>query len=327
LTINKIYTQANGAQDLAVGANHKKIYKEVCTRDVDLAFQFGYLEPYQIEEFQKVNVDLTKHVALTIRTDYDEKLRGKGFIYVSPDRGPNAFKGQNIVENAWTEANDYNYSRLRSVLLHEIGHVFGLQHGANNDTIMSSKLAEDAVSKSSYTHYSVMQQAVFFPKSTKLNHTFCNDDSDANSDPDAFKNFRKFFQVPVEDECVRVFMDLNQLVIRSGRKSFQGQWQEIGRAKFESKAVRKSQLVSIWLPPNQTLFPDLTWPRVLLGAASVEIQQPAVFRYQVTQEIAPLFIQASPRHIQIGGVVDGKMVPDLLPKGEYNSSLSGWEYK
>jgi hypothetical protein len=316
---NTAYFSSKGEQKVVVGINTSHIYKQNCSSDVDLAFQFGHLEPYQIDEFKTLNVDLTRYVALTIRTDYSDELRGKGFIYVSPDRGPNAFTGHNILPNAWTE-NDENFTRLRGIIVHEMGHVFGLKHGATNDTIMSAKFAEATVTRIGYPYYNSLNEAVFFPKQGRLNDTFC--------DPlePKYKNIRAFFEIPDTTECLRIFLDMNQLYVSTGRKQHNLSWELVGRAKFDNRAERYHQLVSLWLPPTQTLFKNLTWPSVLLGAASAEIQQAAVFKNEVSGKHSPLFIQATPRFVQIGGLLGDEMIPDLLPEEEY-STLSGWEYK
>jgi hypothetical protein len=80
-------------KELKVYVNTDMTFKDVCDESVDLAFQFGWLSQVQQQEIERLKVDLTRYVALSIRTDYSTQLRGKGFIYVSPDRGPMAFRG------------------------------------------------------------------------------------------------------------------------------------------------------------------------------------------------------------------------------------------
>ena len=67
---------------------------------VDLVFQFGLLSETQRQDFSSRGIDLTRHVALTNRISYSQSLKGNGFIYVSPDNGPNALRGQNVLPNA-----------------------------------------------------------------------------------------------------------------------------------------------------------------------------------------------------------------------------------
>ncbi len=77
---------------------------------------------------EKEKIDRRRFVAFSQRLEdsYDRaRLKGKGFIYIAPDHGENAFQVSAAVPEAWTKGGTY---RLRNVLIHELGHVFGLSH-------------------------------------------------------------------------------------------------------------------------------------------------------------------------------------------------------
>ena len=99
------------------------IYQTHCTPETDMRFQFGVLNPDQFE-YLKGPRDL---VGVAVRTHYDSaNLRGKGFIYISPERGPlamNIIPHQN--QGPWSRSEG---ALLYPVILHEIGHIFGLRH-------------------------------------------------------------------------------------------------------------------------------------------------------------------------------------------------------
>lgn len=316
---NDIHTE-QGSQNQVLRVVTSNQLRDDCA-NVDLKFQFGHLDDNQRTKFDEYNVNLKRYVGLTIRTDYSNELRGKGFIYISNDRGPNAFEGHNILEKAWTE-HDYQHSRLKQLLIHELGHVFGLQHSDHNESIMSAKFAENLVTKESgYWSSDVMANSVFFPSPERLSRKFC---LDAGNN---YENSREFFGVPEDSPCFRIHFDINQIVVYHGNSAGFESWQELGRGKFDPYAKRFKQLVTVWLPPEQTVFPGLSWPSSLLGPASLEIQTTSMYKNHLTQESRPMFIQASPRFFQIGGVVGNKIVPDILPKfGEY-TNLSGWQYQ
>lgn len=98
--------------------------KEIgCTETTDIRFLFGY-ETLSKEEIEFLK-EPKKYIGITVRTSYDRaQLRGKGFVYISSDFGPNAYENSGqLIERAWERPQLLQYA-----LLHEIGHVFGLVH-------------------------------------------------------------------------------------------------------------------------------------------------------------------------------------------------------
>ncbi len=93
-----------------------------CSDATDIKFQFGTLDGAQFAYFK----DPTKMVASAVRTDYDTKqLRGRGFVYVSPDSGPLKIQSTEVTANPWSKKDG---ALLVPVLIHELGHVFGISH-------------------------------------------------------------------------------------------------------------------------------------------------------------------------------------------------------
>lgn len=83
-------------------------------------------------------------IAGSVRTDYDPKtMKGRGFIYLKSDLGSESFVKTDQVDRPWEKEGLF----LR-VLIHELGHVFGLQHTDRGlmmaqypETIMKKTLA------------------------------------------------------------------------------------------------------------------------------------------------------------------------------------------
>lgn len=314
-----------------VSVNTSRYIKEECNKDTDLSFQFGTLTTEQQNEFQRLQVDLTRYVALTIRTDYSDDLRGKGFIYISPDRGPNAFKGQNIRPEAWTAVDQYGGdppvneygSRLQSVLTHELGHVFGLAHADSNDSIMGARHAELIVSKPSAENIAsrvALKSAVFFPKAREFPDTCGNFEKT--------KDFRTFFEIPSEMDCFSIHLSLNSLIVEMSENSDSPKIR-VGTAEFADGGQRRhKQLVTLWLPQTQKAFPNLpNYVSSLLGPAGSEVQHSAVFKMEGSSKEKAIFVQASPRYVQIGGASETGIIPDLLPESAHGLVLSGWNSK
>lgn len=133
-----------------IGLGGQKFIRMGCSEEqVDLTLTLGVLDDEQLAAINEPS----RFAAITVRTNYDaEDLRGRGFIYISPDRGPRAFKGLNLVRNAWT-LGDHN-NLLRLTFIHELGHVFGLQHDdRENITLMSSKFVETMLQRDNYQTY------------------------------------------------------------------------------------------------------------------------------------------------------------------------------
>jgi hypothetical protein len=140
--------RASGSSRVLLGG--QRFERTHCAdQSIDLHLNLGVLTGEQLALVR----DPSRFAALTVRTSYDqENLRGKGFIYIAPDRGVRAFRGDNIVEAAWTlgERNDL----LKRTFMHELGHVLGLQHNESpGQWLMSAKFVETMLKKEFYEKY------------------------------------------------------------------------------------------------------------------------------------------------------------------------------
>lgn len=134
------FEQAEKDSDAVELATQKFVETE-CDEYTDITFQLGILSPKQKRFLQHPEFS----VARTVRTSYDEvNLRGKGFVYVSPETGPLALKAldreNTPILNRWSHAEG---KLLEIVLIHEIGHIFGLQHA---EGVMSEDVPRGIIS-------------------------------------------------------------------------------------------------------------------------------------------------------------------------------------
>lgn len=117
--------------------------------NVDLVFQFGFLSEKQIDYFKNP----TKIIGSSVRTSYDPLLmRGRGFVYIAPSRGSLAMDIEGIVSDPW-ELN--NGGLLTNILIHELGHVFGIPHLSHSAAIiMKEGFPEEVLAEESAEFYS-----------------------------------------------------------------------------------------------------------------------------------------------------------------------------
>lgn len=107
-----------------------------CDENTLLRFQLGTLTTEQQQHLQEP----ASVVASTVRTSYDlEALRGKGFIYVAADAGPLRPTSPGVVDHPWDRGDG---ALLARVLLHELGHVFGLPHFGDQGSLMGMQHPE-----------------------------------------------------------------------------------------------------------------------------------------------------------------------------------------
>jgi hypothetical protein len=84
--------------------------------------------------------DDLESAAIAIRTEYDEnKLRGRGFIYVAPAKGPQGLESKGSTIDPWTI---FDGGLLMVTIQHELGHVFGLQHTQESNGLMGARTIE-----------------------------------------------------------------------------------------------------------------------------------------------------------------------------------------
>jgi hypothetical protein len=104
--------------------------------DVLLRFQLGKLSVEQMARFGNPK----RFVANTVETAYDEvNMRGEGFIYLAPEKGTLRPEDKNTAENFWSALDN---RILQLVLMHELGHVFGLAH--SDDFMMHENMPQKA---------------------------------------------------------------------------------------------------------------------------------------------------------------------------------------
>lgn len=146
--------------------------KTDCSEQTDLRFLLGTLSP---QDFLDANTNksiaqhsLGKSAGLAVRTQYDEAtMRGRGFVYVAPETGSLKLQSPEIVTHPWQI---FGGKIFRVTVMHELGHVFGLQHSHEGDDLMGSRTIEYLLSKKVYVEipFERTERAIFHSKLKQL---------------------------------------------------------------------------------------------------------------------------------------------------------------
>jgi hypothetical protein len=148
--------QSNFSHDFEIDTrvgNQTFNYVEHCSDAIDIKFQLGFLTDQQLLQFPNHKQIL----GLAHRTHYDEvNLKGKGFIYLAPEEGKLRPLAARMHATPWSFGNNFS---LKYALIHELGHVFGLQDDHYSDSgLMSAMFIELITSKEAVRHAQRMNE-------------------------------------------------------------------------------------------------------------------------------------------------------------------------
>ncbi len=282
--------------NISYGNNDYKLatqnFTEVpCNQAPALRFQFGVLTGEQMEKIRNP----TQYVGLTIRTDYDKvNLRGNGFIYISPQNGPlklNLLNNETI-QSEWKPWLAANGSLLLPVLIHELGHIFGLSH--DDDIFLMGERSMETLLTIAGGHDERFRQALAdFWEGTEKNNTLANirvflasgnflgDLSICISVPRVPRSpievplpaptpsvlktnknvgitqnlINRFFKIEPEDLCIREILRDNVFTVQAAFEPGDN-YRLIGSANLITPNVSSNQksMVKAWLPKEQKVF-------------------------------------------------------------------------
>ncbi|MBC7464674.1 MAG: matrixin family metalloprotease [Bdellovibrio sp.] len=276
--------QVSNFGEFAISVGGQNFSEVDCESAHDIDFQFGVLSSEQAARLG----DISKTIALSVRTDYDiKKLKSKGFVYFAKDK--------HFPSRPWSS----NYGiRFLPVLAHEIGHVFGVQHREDVD-FMSENYPEAVLSANDGdgTFYSLkllnegglekkhLFKYVASTNDMKFISCMSAGDSVTIPKPTKPKSFQqsstpitssvsdKFFNVGSGDTCQTYHMKGNRFEYFSGK----GKVEVVGAAELIMQnqndlwiLMNTTDVINFWLPQEQTIFPKVSdqWFGRKIGIAS-----------------------------------------------------------
>ncbi|MGE0172671.1 MAG: hypothetical protein AB7T49_07800 [Oligoflexales bacterium] len=236
-------------------------FKEApCSDDVDIQFLLGVIETD--EQRRYLRNDPGQYAAIAVRTDYDRaELKGKGFVYFSPDRveSKDRYKGDRHHELFWSAERG---SIFKNVVLHELGHIFGIPHTSINSLyamhIMDANAAERLIAYP-LESMSITKSLNWIPSNLQLSRCYEND-------PYRRGIVQKFFSMNAEHECLGLDYQKstapNVLYLRSWKlgpecpqtSPCSNSIPAIGRVTFTQKEEETTPLVRMMLESTQKVL-------------------------------------------------------------------------
>ena len=304
------------------GVASQDFIKQSCDSSVDIRFQFGILHPAQ----RQLIKDPSRYVSEVVTTSYDQvNLRGKGFVYFSPDSGPLKFKSDRAPEKTWSSPG--GRGKLYLVIEHELGHIFGVPHmGKFPNCLMSEDFPEWIVTQSGAGFYdyeydnSLIDNSVFGfrPQGQRRKILFSEGATDV-SHP-LFGPFQ-FFEVPPGTDDLMAEFSESKIDIEAFNGKASGR-KVIGSIILDN-SMEQDQYVGglkIYLTKAQVVFAPtantsaVDWSK--LGYfESIEFSLrhiPAKFKSYISGKEHAAFVEYGPDGFRIGGEVDGVIIPNLV---------------
>lgn len=232
-----------------------------CHADVDIRFQFGKLSKTQAEKYFN---DPRKFVGTAVRTHYDLKqLTSKGFVYIAPMDGPLRPELQNMHPNPWIVDNN---SILKVIIMHEIGHIFGMKHenGLMAEVISERLMNEDFVNSVIRINYLPTLRPIEIFRSRKdVVRKGCG----AKSPVYEKENLGIETNKPCTKVDFKVFGEFDaRVTIYQGDSKHN--YDEVGEANLKGGANSTLPVVFVYLPAEQEVFtktPKVDFGPYLMG--------------------------------------------------------------
>lgn len=279
---------------------------EQAQQQADIVFQLGALTAEQ----RAFLPDPTRHIAIATRTEFDRvKLRGKGFVYVSADSGPLRYAGETLADGAWS----VGYGELlERVLIHELGHVFGLVHqGASVDV-----MAQDFPAFMLAAQFSISQPIRSFftmAKDWRLDPTNAVNCAVL---PGQYDEAKRFFSVPAEHGCFALKIEGDQLVVSSSESKGAALKIAGSAALSDAKETWDRQRVRIGISKDQKVLPYVSPMfeqfRYIPSAMVVEKTYSGIFVSAGTGAPRPVILTQGPNRFEIIGALEGKLLRNVV---------------
>jgi hypothetical protein len=317
---SNLYKQPENGGSVRLGT--QTFVETKCDGQEDLRFVVG---AGKLTTEERIFVkDVRRYLGLAVRTSYDKvQLRGRGFIYIASDVGPERHYESGLLKGKlWSAKN-----MLRGTLAHELGHVFGLPHVGTG--LMSEAFGEKIASSVFASQFSLMHD---LPATLRI--------PNSTSSCSVSDQLLKFlgFEIPQGNTADTYCLHLQSTVGSPTDLGFtlsvvdkiKKKKTEVGRvvgnpdlatAKDWPFDINMALISFVYLSPEQTVFADHERLRVpdpanpenpakfimmdyMLGAAHVQLGYSAILNLKNGQQHS-VFLHLSPEGHRVMGLVNG----------------------
>jgi hypothetical protein len=289
----------------------------------DIRFQLGSLLPTQQITFGGDN----ELIGVAMRTDYDnQSMRGKGFVYVSPQSGPNRSLSIGFSQEAWSTCGG---CLLELVLKHEVGHVFGVQHSTSEVTadLMSAKLPAYLTLDSTVKEIKESPALGSF-LSAVLTRPYFSIEQDPLLVSDVEESKRHEFGLSEQETHVQLRpqnpIETGSLVVEAFKWGTPERRIVARVCPFEnySGGTTSGPIMDIFLPSDQRVFH--TWPRAdaehpqilrISHSQDKEVDMQASLCFEegpLSGHPVPMALSVTKTHGRLTAVIGGKLHPKYL---------------
>ena len=283
-----------------------------CSNTTDLRVQFGVLTQPQQDYFKTPQ----KFVSSIVRTSYDTvNLKGKGFLYVSPQFGPLRMQsGRDSVEQPWS----MNHGNILGfVLAHELGHMFGYTHSmASLIFLMAEEFPEMSVDRwlaPEISQYNIgnIPNVFEFEGVSKIE---CGRNG-------LNQNMRNYYDLPNAANCVEFSANSNQIEVfwATSKEGLENR-NLAGQAIYSGGVGYKFTNQSMYLPAEQVVFKENTLYTRIPLPTPYDFEAKAAVYQSLNGIKRPIYVQLMKGDFDMSGEFGGKMILDVTKERYFDGT-------
>ncbi|MGE0173359.1 MAG: hypothetical protein AB7T49_11250 [Oligoflexales bacterium] len=266
-------------------------FREVNCKDdsVRVVFQMGVIDGKKQRRYIE---SPEKTVGVAVRTSYDPvNLRGKGFIYISPEEGKYALKGKDLIAKRWQQNGG---KLLQLILIHELGHVFGIPHHGSWYEIMGEQFPNSLVNDYLGAYYAARTKVPhFFTVPKQFAFESCSP-AGVGERAAAVLGMRK------ETNCIKIQSDSETKVL--SRSESDALYGLSGTFRTYEETADKEDFGTLHLSPRQKALSDLP-----PGTSEITMFQTATFKLSgaytdLEGNVTPVVLEYGPKGLTMQGM-------------------------